>query len=135
MGFSRTNLFKRLESSGVAFIQSIERHILRNFIYLYALEQGLDIPIGTQEAELLDTSNNDEDADSVAAALFDTEIEEDDSDNSGDVEKLTQNLTPQPPSLLGKGENSKPLSLQERGLERGFPDEDEKAGLARLKPY
>jgi hypothetical protein len=111
MGFSRTNLFKRLESSGVAFIQSIERHILRNFIYLYALEHGLDIPIGTQEAELLDTSNNDEDADSVAAALFDTEIEEDDSD-----------LTPQPPSLVGKGENSKPLSLQERGLERGFPD-------------
>ncbi|MEH2288052.1 helicase-related protein [Nostoc sp.] len=79
MGFSRTNLFKRLESSGIAFIQSIERHILRNFIYLYALEQGLNIPIGTQEAELLDTSNNDEDADSVAAALFDTETEEDDS--------------------------------------------------------
>lgn len=66
MGFSRTNLFKRLESSGVIFIQSIERHILRNFIYLYALDQGLDIPIGTQDAELLDTSNNDEDADSVA---------------------------------------------------------------------
>ncbi|MEH2321465.1 MAG: hypothetical protein V7K24_31205 [Nostoc sp.] len=107
MGFSRTNLFKRLESSGVVFIQSIERHILRNFIYLYALEQGLDIPIGTQDAELLDTSNNDEDADSVAAALFDTEMEEDDSD-----------LTPQPPSLVGNGENSKPLSLQERG----FPD-------------
>ncbi|BDI15630.1 hypothetical protein ANSO36C_14320 [Nostoc cf. commune SO-36] len=106
MGFSRTNLFKRLESSGVAFIQSIERHILRNFIYLYALEQGFDIPIGTQEAELLDTSNNDEDADSVAAALFDTETEDDDSD-----------LT------LENGENSKPLFLQERD----FPNEDEKA--------
>ncbi|WP_238845503.1 ribosome assembly protein 4 [Nostoc edaphicum] len=33
-----------------------------------------------------------------------------------------QNLTPQPPSLQVKGENSKPLSLQERGLERGFSD-------------
>jgi len=33
-----------------------------------------------------------------------------------------KNLTPQPPSLQGNGENSKPLSLQERGLERGFPD-------------
>ncbi|MEH1847397.1 MAG: helicase-related protein [Nostoc sp.] len=86
MGFSRTNLFKRLESSGLVFIQSIERHILRNFIYLYALEQGLDIPIGTQDAELLDTSNNDEDADSVAAALFDREIEEDDSTVSLQVE-------------------------------------------------
>ncbi|MCC5600304.1 hypothetical protein [Nostoc favosum] len=39
-------------------------------------------------------------------------------DFSGHVE----NLTPQLPFLLGKGENSKPLSLQERGLERGFPD-------------
>ncbi|WP_392476727.1 helicase-related protein [Nostoc sp. C110] len=78
MGFSRTNLFKRLESSGSAFIQSIERHILRNFIYLYALENELDIPIGTQDAELLDPRNNDEDADSVIASLFDVEIEEDD---------------------------------------------------------
>ncbi|MEH2445220.1 MAG: helicase-related protein [Nostoc sp.] len=92
MGFSRTNLFKRLESSGVTFIQSIERHILRNFIYLYALEQGLDIPIGTQEAELLDTSNNDEDTDSVAAALFDTETEEDDSTTSVQVER--EEVTP-----------------------------------------
>ncbi|MGB6299100.1 MAG: FAD-dependent oxidoreductase [Rivularia sp. (in: cyanobacteria)] len=31
----------------------------------------------------------------------------------------SQNLTPQPPSLPGKGE-IKPLSFQERGLERGF---------------
>ena len=44
MGFSRTNLFKRLESSGSAFIQSIERYILRNFIYLYAIDQNFDIP-------------------------------------------------------------------------------------------
>ncbi|MHC5595467.1 MAG: M16 family metallopeptidase [Nostoc sp.] len=44
------------------------------------------------------------------------------ADFSRYVEKQTRNLTPQPPSLVGKGENSKPLSLQERGLERGFPD-------------
>jgi hypothetical protein len=47
MGFCRTNLFKRLESSGAGFIQSLERHILRNYIYLHAIEAGLDIPIGT----------------------------------------------------------------------------------------
>ena len=76
MGFSRTNLFKRLESSGFAFIESIERHILRNFIYLYALEQGLDIPIGTQDADLLDTRNSDEDSDSIVATLFDAEAED-----------------------------------------------------------
>lgn len=85
MGFSRTNLFKRLESSGIAFIQSIERHILRNFIYLYAIEQGLDIPIGTQDADLLDTRNNDEDSDSVAATLLDAETE-DEAETALDLE-------------------------------------------------
>jgi SNF2 family DNA or RNA helicase len=30
MGFCRTNLFKRLESSGKSFLLSVERHILRN---------------------------------------------------------------------------------------------------------
>src|SRR5208283_4309952 len=54
MGFCRTNLFKRLESSGQAFIQSIERHVLRNFVYLHAIEAGLPLPIGTQDASLLD---------------------------------------------------------------------------------
>ncbi|NMG09438.1 helicase-related protein [Brasilonema sp. UFV-L1] len=93
MGFSRTNLFKRLESSGFAFLQSIERHILRNFIYLYALEQGLDIPIGTQDAELLNTSHNDEDADSVAATLFDTETEDDVDDSSVQEKTETESLT------------------------------------------
>ncbi|MCT7974531.1 helicase-related protein [Laspinema olomoucense] len=76
MGFSRTNLFKRLESSGIAFIQSLERHILRNFIYLYAIENQLDIPIGTQDAELLDTRNSDEDSDSVTAIALETDTEE-----------------------------------------------------------
>ncbi len=79
-GFCRTNLFKRLESSGIAFIQSLRRHILRNYIYLHAIDNGLDIPIGTQDANLLDTRNNDEDLDSVASTLFDSEINDDDDD-------------------------------------------------------
>jgi superfamily II DNA or RNA helicase len=54
MGFCRTNLFKRLESSGQAFLQSVERHILRNFVFLHAIDKGLLLPIGTQAAELLD---------------------------------------------------------------------------------
>ncbi|NLE99678.1 MAG: SWF/SNF helicase family protein, partial [Anaerolineales bacterium] len=69
MGFSRTNLFKRLESSGQAFILSVERHILRNYIFLYAIEHGLPLPIGTQGAQLLrldvtlDSRYEDEDPD------------------------------------------------------------------------
>jgi hypothetical protein len=63
MGFCRTNLFKRLESSGEAFQQSIERHILRNYIFLHALENDLPLPIGTQDHGLLDSGSYDEDPD------------------------------------------------------------------------
>ena len=65
MGFCRTNLFKRLESSGQSFIQSVERHILRNFVYLQAIENGEPLPIGTQDSGLLDSRLCDEDADPV----------------------------------------------------------------------
>ncbi|HAX87976.1 MAG TPA: hypothetical protein DCY91_17340 [Cyanobacteria bacterium UBA11370] len=77
MGFCRTNLFKRLESSGVAFLQSLDRHILRNYIFLYAIAQDLPLPIGTQEAALLDTRNNDEDLDDLAGTLIDPEVDGD----------------------------------------------------------
>lgn len=68
MGFCRTNLFKRLESGGPAFLQSIQRHIVRNLVFLHAIETGQPLPIGTQDAELLDVT--DEDADSEAMTLF-----------------------------------------------------------------
>lgn len=67
IGFCRTNLFKRLESSGEAFVLSLERHILRNYVYLHAIETGNLIPIGTQDVELLDPRFCDEDADEGAA--------------------------------------------------------------------
>lgn len=63
IGFSRTNLFKRLESSGQAFLQSVERHILRNYVYLDAIENGAPLPIGAQNSEMLDARLYDEDAD------------------------------------------------------------------------
>ena len=77
MGFSRTNLFKRLESSGQAFLQSIERHALRNYIFLHALEHGLAIPIGPQDANLLDSRSFDADVDAVQLTtdLFEDEEE------------------------------------------------------------
>jgi superfamily II DNA or RNA helicase len=65
MGFCRTNLFKRLESNGFSFLQSIDRHILRNQIYLYAIENGLDLPVGVLDAGLLDLERVDEDAEGV----------------------------------------------------------------------
>ncbi|MEM5364829.1 helicase-related protein [Paraburkholderia azotifigens] len=65
MGFCRTNLFKRLESSGFSFFQSIERHVLRNQIYLYAIENGLDLPVGVLDSGLLDSEHIDEDAEGL----------------------------------------------------------------------
>src|SRR5262249_27877647 len=73
IGFCRTNLFKRLESSGQAFLLSLERHILRNFVYLHALIHGLEVPLGTQDAELLDPRIDDEGED-----LFGDDEQEDD---------------------------------------------------------
>ena len=78
IGFSRTNLFKRLESSGQVFIQSVERHILRNHIYLYAIENNKPLPIGAQNAEMLDSRLYDEDADALnlMSDPFDDDTEE-----------------------------------------------------------
>ena len=73
MGFCRTNLFKRLESSGEAFLQSVERHVLRNYVFLHAIRNGLPLPLGTQDAEMLDSRFTDEDANEARGALFDPE--------------------------------------------------------------
>ncbi len=81
-GFCRTNLFKRLESSGHAFILSVERHILRNFVFLHAIEKELPVPIGTQDADLLDTWANDQDVE-----LWEPEVE---NDNNGDEGELVE---------------------------------------------
>ena len=62
MGFCRTNLFKRLESSGAAFQLSIERHVLRNYVFVYAIENSLALPIGAQDVSLLDPDHHDGDS-------------------------------------------------------------------------
>ena len=87
-GFCRTNLFKRLESSGHAFVLSLERHVLRNFIYLHAIDNDLPLPIGTQDMGLLDTFANDEDRDLWGASDGDDE----DSDPESDPGQPTGNV-------------------------------------------
>ena len=80
MGFCRTNLFKRLESSGYAFLLSVEWHILRNFIFLHAIENQKPLPIGTTDVGFLDSYSFDEDSDSVIGDVFyDENIKEDET--------------------------------------------------------
>ena len=89
MGFCRTNLFKRLESSGQAFIQSVDRHILRNYIFLHAIQNDEPLPIGGQDAEMLDTRFEDRDADDANLILDasgdndDTQIDDTDLQSNG----------------------------------------------------
>ncbi|HRH40491.1 MAG TPA: helicase-related protein [Pyrinomonadaceae bacterium] len=63
MGFCRTNLFKRLESSGFSFLLSLSRHILRNYIFIYALQNKLPVPIGKNISQNLDDFLEDSDVD------------------------------------------------------------------------
>ncbi len=83
MGFCRTNLFKRLESSGEAFTLSMVRHILRNHLFLYAIENDLPLPIGTQDIALLDSRLWDEDSDvtTQTPSLFDDFDESNDNND------------------------------------------------------
>lgn len=84
IGFARTNLFKRLESSGWAFLLSIRRHLLHNHLLLYALENNKSLPIGDSGSTalritaLLDSDEEDQflhlrsSSDQDIAALYDT---------------------------------------------------------------
>lgn len=60
MGFCRTNFFKRLDSSGISYLISLYRHVLRNAIYIYAIENKLPLPIG-DESSFTDELLEDED--------------------------------------------------------------------------
>jgi superfamily II DNA or RNA helicase len=63
MGFCRTNLFKRLESSGYSFLLSLSRHILRNYLFVYAVQNHLPLPIGKNISQNLDDYLEDDDTD------------------------------------------------------------------------
>lgn len=66
-GFVRTNFYKRLSSSGHSFILSLQRHVRRNELFTYALEQGLPLPAGTLDPATL--SEDDLDIDELLAGI------------------------------------------------------------------
>ncbi|MDR1385625.1 MAG: phospholipase D-like domain-containing protein [Planctomycetaceae bacterium] len=76
MGFCRTMLFKRLESSGFSFLLSLARHVLRNYIFIHAVQNHLPLPIGKNIEQNLD------------GFLEDDDIDDDDTTNRLDI--LTQ---------------------------------------------
>lgn len=69
MGFCKSTFFKRMDSSGFSFLLTLYRHILRNAVFIYAIENKLPLPIGDEnalpddyieDADINDIFNNDD---------------------------------------------------------------------------
>ena len=50
MGFCKSTFFKRMDSSGFSFLLTLYRHILRNAVFIYAIENKLPLPIGDENS-------------------------------------------------------------------------------------
>ena len=74
MGFCKSTFFKRIDSSGYAFLLTLYRHILRNAVYLYAIDNKLKLPVSDEntfpEDFLEDSDINDANADSENSQEF-----------------------------------------------------------------
>lgn len=71
MGFCKSTFFKRIDSSGFSYLLTLYRHILRNMVFVYAIENKLPLPIG-DENSLPDEYIADEDSN---VQLFNAENE------------------------------------------------------------
>ena len=97
-GFCRTNLFKRLESSGYAFMLSVCRLILRNELVVYAAMNGLPIPIGGStgtidvDLEMFTESTEYNDSDNDLIMVEDHNIDQDISEYHAKAEKAYENI-------------------------------------------
>ena len=74
MGFCKSTFFKRIDSSGYAFLLTLYRHILRNAVYIYAIDNKLKLPVTDEntfpEDFLEDADINDANADSENSQEF-----------------------------------------------------------------
>lgn len=52
-GLVRTSFYKRLSSCGHSFIASLQRHLSRNRLFLYCIDNDLPFPIGTIDSKVL----------------------------------------------------------------------------------
>ena len=77
MGFCKSTLFKRIDSSGFSYLLTLYRHILRNAVFIYAIENKLPLPIGDENSlpeewiedeDINDIFNSGEDAENEGVA-------------------------------------------------------------------
>ena len=48
MGFCKSTFFKRIDSCGFSFLLTLYRHILRNAVFVYAIDNKLKLPVGDE---------------------------------------------------------------------------------------
>lgn len=75
MGFAKSTFFKRIDSSGFSFLLTLYRHILRNMVFIYALDNKLKLPIGDENA-LPDEYIEDQDTNGLPFPKEDSPIKE-----------------------------------------------------------
>ena len=76
MGFCKSTFFKRIDSSGFSFLLTLYRHILRNAVFIYAIENKLPLPIG-DENDLPEEWIEDEDINDIFSNSEDSNMEGD----------------------------------------------------------
>jgi superfamily II DNA or RNA helicase len=62
IGITRTHFYKRLSSCGHAYDISLRRHLVRNEMWIHALDNGLEVPTGTVIDEMFSDGEPDPDA-------------------------------------------------------------------------
>ena len=88
MGFCKSTFFKRIDSCGFSFLLTLSRHILRNMVFIYALENKLRLPIG-DENQLPDDFIDDED---VNGNILGEEFSKNGLPGKGDLPKISTDL-------------------------------------------
>jgi superfamily II DNA or RNA helicase len=84
IGYARSGLFKRLESSGFSFLLSIQRHIIRNCVFLVAMENDMDFPIGLLVETDVETK--------IVQSDFDLDDLFEEEENQGNTLKLLETI-------------------------------------------
>ncbi len=69
-GFNRIMMFKRLTSSGPAFLATLRRHALRNLVALHAINHQEPLPVGSVDNSLWSAELDAEEGDLFEEGLF-----------------------------------------------------------------
>lgn len=91
-GFVLSGLYKRLSSSGYSFIQSLTRQLIRNELWIYAINQQLSVPTGSFSDEQMMGLED------VDAADFESVDGLQVQDLSGNLEQMYESLVQSAPA-------------------------------------